>query len=187
VRKFEDVGWIDSDKIYLRSNGIITYQRSGLNVQNNKKNQMVVYTDSEKIYLESVEKKSADIIDPVLGVRYLDPVLSSDGSKIAFQIEGGNLQVYELHNFQLHDLGMGSSPRWSPNGEDIVYQLTIEDGQRLISSEIYLIKFDGTDKLQLTDTRYVHEMRPSFYPKGNRIIYDTDLFGEIRTLRVPVR
>ena len=187
VRNFEDVGWIESDKLYLRSNGKITYQRSGLNVQNNKKNHVVVYTDSEKIFLVSVGKKNADIINPVLGARYLEPVLSPDGSKIAFQIDGGNLQVYELSNFQLHDLGMGSSPRWSPDSEIIVYQLTADDGQYVISSEIYLINFDGTDKLQLTDTQNVHEMRPSFYPKGNRIIYDTDLLGEIRTMRVPVR
>ena len=187
VKKFEDVHWIDSDKLYLRSDVIISYQRSGLNVQNNKKSRTIVYTDSEKIYLETAGKKSTDIIDPVLGVQYLDPVLSPDGSKVAFQIVGGNLQVYELNNFQLHDLGSGSSPKWSPNGKDVVYQLTKGDGQHVISSEIYLIKFDGTDKLQLTDTQYIHEMRPSFYPKGNRIIYDTDLLGEIRTLSVPVR
>ena len=187
VRKFEDVRWIDSDKLYLRSNDKITYVRSGLNVQENKKNRTVVYTDSEKIYLESVGKKSADIIDPVLGVQYLEPVLSPDGSKVAFQIVGGNLQVYELNTFQLHDLGKGSNPRWSPNGEKIVYQMTTDDGHILISSELYLINFDGTDKLQLTNTQNVHEMRPVFYPKGNRIIYDTDLLGEIRTIRAPVR
>lgn len=186
VKKFEDVRWIDSDKLYLRSNGKITYMRSGLNVQNSNKSHTVVYTDSEKIYLESPDKNSPDIIDPVLGVRYLDAMLSPDGSKILFQIVDGNLQVYELNNFQLHDLGEGSSPRWSPNGKKIVYQSTAYDGQRVVSSEIYLINFDGTAKLQLTDTQYVHEMRPTFYPKGNRIIYDTDLLGEIRTIRVPV-
>ena len=187
VKKFEDVRWIDSDKLYIRSGTEISYIRSGLNVQDSKKNHSVVHTDSEKIYLESLEKKSADIIDPVLGVRYIEPVLSPDGSKLAFEIVGGNLQVYELNNFQLHDLGEGSSPRWSPNGEKIVYQLTRDDGHRVISSDIYLINFDGTDKLQLTKTQDLHEMRPSFYPKGNRIIYDTDLFGEIRTLRVTVK
>ena len=187
VKKFEDVRWIDSDKLYLRSGTEIYYIRSGLNVQESKKNHSIVYTDSEKIYLESLEKKSADIIDPVLSARYLEPVLSPDGSKLAFQIVGGNLQVYELNNFQLYDLGKGSRPRWSPNGKKIVYQLTTDDGHRVISSDIYLINFDGTGKLQLTNTPNVHEMRPSFYPKGNRIIYDTDLLGEIRTMTVPVR
>jgi len=87
----------------------------------------------------------------------------------------------------LHDLGKGGNPRWSPDGTKIVYQITLDDGHRVISSDIYLINFDGTDKLQLTKTQNVHEMRPSFYPKGNRIIYDTDLLGEIRTMKVPVR
>lgn len=187
MRKFEDVRWIDNDKLYIRSSGKITYMRSGLNVQDNKKNQTIAYTDSEKIYLESPSKKSTDIIDPVLGVRYIDPVLSPDGRMLVFEILGGNLQVYELNNFQLHDLGKGNNPRWSPNGEKILYQITMDDGHSVISSDLYLTNFDGTEKLQLTKTQYVHEMRPSFYPKGNRIIYDTDLLGEIRTMKVPVR
>ena len=187
VRKFEDVRWIDNDKLYIRSSGNITYLRSGLNVESNKKNQTIVYTDSEKIYLESPGKKSTDIIDPVLGVRYIDPVLSPDGRMLAFEILGGNLQVYELNTFQLHDLGRGGNPGWSPDGKKIVYQITLDDGHSVISSDLYLTNFDGTEKLQLTKTQYVHEMRPSFYPKGNRIIYDTDLLGEIRTMKVPVR
>ena len=187
MRKFEDVRWIDNDKLYIRSGGKITYLRSGLNVQDNKKNQTIAYTDSEKIYLESPSKKSTDIIDPVLGVRYIDPVLSPDGRMLVFEILGGNLQVYELNNFQLHDLGKGNNPRWSPNGEKILYQITMDDGHSVISSDLYLTNFDGTEKLQLTKTQYVHEMRPSFYPKGNRIIYDTDLLGEIRTMKVAVR
>lgn len=187
VRKFEDVRWIDNDKLYIRSSGNITYLRSGLNVESNKKNQTIVYTDSEKIYLESPGKKSTDIIDPVLGVRYIDPVLSPDGRMLAFEILGGNLQVYELNTFQLHDLGRGGNPGWSPDGKKIVYQITLDDGHSVISSDLYLTNFDGTEKLQLTKTQYVHEMRPSFYPKGNRIIYDTDLLGEIRTMKVAVR
>ena len=187
MRKFEDVRWIDNDKLYIRSSGKITYMRSGLNVQDNKKNQTIAYTDSEKIFLESPSKKSTDIIDPVLGVRYFNPVLSPDGRMLVFEILGGNLQVYELNNFQLHDLGKGNNPRWSPNGEKILYQITMDDGHSVISSDLYLTNFDGTEKLQLTKTQYVHEMRPSFYPKGNRIIYDTDLLGEIRTMKVPVR
>lgn len=187
MRKFEDVRWIDNDKLYIRSSGKITYMRSGLNVQDNKKNQTIAYTDSEKIYLESPSKKSTDIIDPVLGVRYFNPVLSPDGRMLVFEILGGNLQVYELNNFQLHDLGKGNNPRWSPNGEKILYQITMDDGHSVISSDLYLTNFDGTEKLQLTKTQYVHEMRPSFYPKGNRIIYDTDLLGEIRTMKVAVR
>ncbi|MCH8304789.1 MAG: PD40 domain-containing protein [Candidatus Marinimicrobia bacterium] len=187
MRKFEDVRWIDNDKLYIRSSGKITYLRSGLNVQDNKKNQTIAYTDSEKIYLESPSKKSTDIIDPVLGVRYIDPVLSPDGRMLVFEILGGNLQVYELNTFQLHDLGRGGNPGWSPDGKKIVYQITLDDGHSVISSDLYLTNFDGTEKLQLTKTQYVHEMRPSFYPKGNRIIYDTDLLGEIRTMKVPVR
>ena len=47
-----------------------------------------------------------------------------------------------------------------------------------------MIKFDGSDKVQLTKTRNVNEMRPSFFPKGKKIIFDTDLLGEVRTMGV---
>ena len=188
VKKFEDVRWYADDKLYLLSEGKALYIRSGIIVKrNSKKNLPAVYTDSNKMYLERADRDTADSIDPILGANYLDPVLSPDGSKIAFQVVAGNLQVYELDNFQLHDLGRGERQRWSPDSDRIIYQITTDDGERVTSSDIYLIDYDGTDKKQITNTRYVHEMRPSFFPDGKRIIYDTDLLGEIRTMGVPLK
>jgi len=186
VRKFEDVRWFSDDKLYLRSEGKTLYIKSGLFVENKRsKVSTAVHTDSKKIILENMNKAELSTLTPILGADYLNPVLSPDGRKIVFNVLGGNLQVYELENFQIHDLGPGENPNWSPDSESIIYQIATDDGHAITSSDIYLIKFDGTKKIQVTQTKYINEMRPSFFPGGRKIIYDTDLLGEIRTVRVP--
>ena len=186
VRKFEDVRWFSKDKLYLRSEGKTLYIKSGLFVDtNNSKIQSAVHTDSKKIYLENMNNADHSILTPVLGANYLNPVLSPDGRKIVFKVIGGNLQVYELDTFQIYDLGTGERPNWSPDSERIIYQIATDDGHSITASDIYLIRSDGTNKIKVTRTKYINEMRPSFFPDGKNIIYDTELLGEIRTVRVP--
>ena len=186
ANKFEDVRWFSGDKLYIRSEGKSLYIKSGLFVDNKKpKTQLAVHTDPKKILIENMNKADLSILTPVLGANYLNPKLSPDGKKIVFKVIGGNLHVYELNNFQLHDLGTGERPDWSPDSERIIYQITKDDGHSVISSDIYVIKFDGTKRRAVTRTKNVNEMRPSFFPNGKKIIYDTDLLGEIRTIRAP--
>lgn len=185
TNKFEDVRWFSEDKLYLRSEGKALYVKSGLFVKNkNPVNQSAVHTDSKKIFIENMSKAQLNVLTPVLGANYLNPILSPDGKKIVFKVIGGNLHVYELSNFQLHDLGTGERPNWSPDSKKIIYQIATDDGHSIISSDIYLINFDGTRRRAVTRTKNVNEMRPSFFPSGKQIIYDTDLLGEIRTVKV---
>ncbi len=186
MRMFEDVRWFDSDKLYIRSGGKANYVRSGLFVDlKYRAAPQIAYTEMNKIFVESYAGKPPDNINPVLGSEYRDAVLSKDGKMIAFMVISGNLQVYELENFQLHDLGRGERPRWSPDGKRLVYQITSLIGENVKSSDIYVIKFDGSGKTQMTNSINVNEMRASFFPDGKKIIFDTDKLGEIRTMSVP--
>ncbi len=161
------------------------YAKSGLVVKNKTPiKQSAVHTDSKKIFIENMSKAQLSALTPVLGANYLNPKLSPDGKKIVFKVIGGNLHVYELSNFQLHDLGTGERPNWSPDSKKIIYQIATDDGHSITSSDIYLINFDGTRRTAVTRTKNVNEMRPSFFPSGKQIIYDTDLLGEIRTVKV---
>lgn len=186
VRKFEDVRWFSSDKLYLRSEGKALYIKSGLYVDTKNSNiQIAVHTDSKRIILENMKKADYNILTPILGVNYLDPILSPDGTKIVFKVIGGNLQVYELNTFQIYDLGRGERPNWSPDSGRIIYQIATNDGHSITSSDIYIINFNGAKKRKITRTKNINEMNPSFFPDGKKIIYDTNLLGEIRTMRVP--
>ena len=188
VKKFENVFWVGEDKLYINSEEGSSYIRSGVYVENNQKNSNKgVHTDSRKLYIEEFDKQSTRAMDPILGAGYLDPVISPDGKKVAFEIIGGNMQVYDLTTFQLSDLGQGNRPKWSPNGKWLVYEITKDDGHTVTSSDLFMIRPQGTDKRRLTNTPNVHEMRASFFKNGSSIIYDTDLLGEIRTLRVSQR
>jgi Tol biopolymer transport system component len=104
--------------------------------------------------------------------RCINLVYSPDGSKIAFEEVGGNLFVMNLDDGRMTDLGRGHRPQWSPDSQYLTYMITEDDGYRYTSSDIYLIKVDGTEKNRLEFRDDKLEMNPSWSPDGKKIAYD---------------
>jgi Tol biopolymer transport system component len=120
---------------------------------------------------------------PVPG-RYLNAVRSPDGSKVAFEVVGGNLYVMNVDGSGIVDLGRGERPRWSPDGDWLVYMITEDDGHQILASDIYAIRVDGSGKVDLTNTADRIEMNPSWSPDGTAIAYDDHTDGGIYVLRL---
>lgn len=110
---------------------------------------------------------------------------SPDGSKIAFEIVGGNLMVMDANGGNLRDLGVGYRPSWSPDGSWISFMVSEDDGYQFTASEIFAIRADGGERVQLTSTSGVTEMNPSWSPDGRSIAFDDAATGSIYIL--PVR
>jgi len=123
-------------------------------------------------------------IDPVKGSQYLNLALSPDKLKAAFEVYGGNLFVMNIDGSELIDLGKGERPAWSPDGKYIAYSITTDDGQQYISSEIFQVKFDGTAKVQVTNTSDIIEMNPCFSPDGNKIVFNDARTGIIYSIKL---
>jgi TolB protein len=120
------------------------------------------------------------------GVNYGDPQWSPDGSTIAFAIlrSGDTLRSFDS-SIALIDAADGGNrrrltprggpdelnPNWSPNGASIAYEVNRLFDER--QSDIWLMNADGSDKRQLTDTRFF-ETYPAFSPDGTRIAFSGD-------------
>lgn len=63
---------------------------------------------------------------------------------------------------ELTQIKEGSQPRWSPDGQKIVFSH---------QDEIWIVNADGTNLTQLTNTGLIQEALPSFSPDGSRIVY----------------
>lgn len=114
----------------------------------------------------------------------LNPTVSPDGDRIAFEMMGGNLFVVNTDGSGLVDLGLGNRPSWSPDGQWIVFMRTKDDGHAFTESDLYAIRGDGTGLVRLTATPDRLEMNPDWSPDGSAIAFDDITDGII--YRLPI-
>ena len=175
--------WADRDsKIYMLGKGNIEIFQSGkesnsLKKQHSKKE--IIFLRNELIAVGKINSKQFQIYEPVKDQRYINLVVSPDGSKIAFEVIGGNLYVMNIDGSSVINLGRGHRPQWAPDNQHLVFMITEDDGYRYLSSDIYTIKIDGSEKKRLTETDIELEMNPSWSPDGNSIAFDVMEEGAI--------
>ncbi|OGU70139.1 MAG: hypothetical protein A2V93_05785 [Ignavibacteria bacterium RBG_16_34_14] len=148
---------------------------SGIEAESNKKlnsSQKIVYLRDDKIAVEDITTSQLEIFEPVKGERVLNLQVSPDGNKVAFEIIGGDMYIMNVDGTGLTDLGKGYRPKWSPDNRYIVYMITEDDGHQILSSDIYTIRIDGTEKINLTNTDNKLEMNPDWSPDGRSIVFD---------------
>jgi Tol biopolymer transport system component len=139
----------------------------------------IIYIRNDKIAVQNLITNKLQIFEPVKGERVLNLQNSPDGKKVAFEIIGGNMYVINVDGTGLIDLGKGYRPKWSPDSKYIVYMITEDDGYQILSSDIYSIKTDGTERTNLTNSGDKTEMDPSWSPDGKKIVYDAGNEGAI--------
>lgn len=137
-----------------------------------------IYVKRDRIYIHKPDTGEEIDITPVEG-RVLNLTLSPSGDQMAFEIMGGHLWVCERNGENPRDLGVGNDPSWSPDGTKLTYIITEDDGHQITSSDIYVIRGDGTGKVNITNTADRMEMHPDWSPEGQWIAYNTLNSGQI--------
>ena len=100
---------------------------------------------------------------------YLWASLSPDGKRVAFFAAGKGIVVIDLRGQVMAMLGNYEMPCWYDN-DYIVAQNAKDDGHQFTSSQIMLLKADGTWKAELTKPVSM-AMQPT--SGGGRIVYTT--------------
>ena len=100
---------------------------------------------------------------------YLWASLSPDGKRVAFFAAGKGIIVIDLRGQVLAMLGNYEMPCWY-NNDYLVAQNAKDDGHQFVSSQIVLLKSDGTFKTELTKPASM-TMQPT--SAGGKIVYTT--------------
>jgi len=133
-----------------------------------------VYVDPESqiwVVDENGNRKKLIDVEGVPG--YATPAKSPTEDNYAVPGYDGNLYIANPNGSDPVNLGQGSNPTWSPDGRYLIYDRSMDDGHRLISSDLWISNFDGSWQFQLTNTPGV-ELYPSWSPDGNWIAYVID-------------
>jgi Tol biopolymer transport system component len=99
------------------------------------------------------------------------PVISPDGDKVVFECWEG-LYVYRLSNQVLFFLDAGSSPRWGQESIYLVYEQTEDDGHVITRADALRIRYDGSEKQNLTANINALVRRPSLSHDGQHLAFD---------------
>jgi Tol biopolymer transport system component len=126
-------------------------------------------------------KGEKQLLDPFGNGSYIWPALSPDRTRlVAYEMSHGTF-VCDLSGNVLAELGRRDAPAWTRDGRWIVFMDQKDDGHRILSSDLYMISFDGTTTVRLTDTPETIELYPQCSPTENRIVFNT-ASGEVRTM-----
>jgi Tol biopolymer transport system component len=146
--------------------------------------QFTCFLRGNKIAIYDNNTSEFNTINPLNASGYLNPVISKDGNKIAFEEYGGNLYVMNLDGTNLVDLGIGYSPHWSPDNKNLVYTISEDNGHQFTSSDIYIINTETLEKNNITNTNEQLEMHPNWSPDGKSILFDESNSGMIYLLEL---
>ena len=113
---------------------------------------------------------------------YLWASLSPDGKRVAFFAAGKGIVVIDLRGQMLAMLGNYEMPCWY-NNDYIVAQNATDDGHQFTSSQILLLKADGTYKAELTKPASM-AMHPTC--GGGKIVY-TSIDGLLYEMQINIR
>lgn len=178
--------WTDGDsKVLLPTKDNFEIYLSGkpkLQYRNN--NEKSFFLKDDKIFAENVNTNKLDFFEPIKDVQYINFSLSPDRTKIVLEVMGGNIFVMNVDGTNLTDLGKGNRPRWSSDSRKLIYMITEDDGQDYTASDIYTINTDGTQKINITNTKNRIEMNPCISPDGKKIVFDVYNDGSVYLMNI---
>ena len=118
-------------------------------------------------------------LEQYAGKMVLNPALSPDGKKIAFQIVSYGLFVCDVDGANLKSFGKGAYPSWAPNSTDLMFARIQDNGERFTASDLFSINTETGVEENLTPNSDVIPITLSVSPDGSKVAFDNDVDGNI--------
>lgn len=102
----------------------------------------------------------------------INPALSPNGEKVAFQVPGYGIYVCNIDGNNLESVAMGVHPSWLPDSENLIFTRVSDDGQVYTASDLYSINLSTKKEYLLTGNTSMIPMRPSVSPNGQQVVFE---------------
>lgn len=150
--------------------GVVTVSDNGRKLKAKSNGGTYAYSAGKKIVVvkNGIEKKIAPVPTKYT---YIWESLSPDGTKILFYAGGKGAYICDLDGNLVAELGKYTSPAWCGNDYVVAVNAT-HDGHQYETSQIVLLKVDGSYKKELTASVSM-SMHPTASASGDRLTYNT--------------
>ena len=118
-------------------------------------------------------------LEQYAGKMVLNPALSPDGKKIAFQIVSYGLFVCDVDGANLKSFGKGAYASWAPNSRDLMFARIQDNGERFTASDLFSVNTETGVEENLTPNSDVIPITLSVSPDGSKVAFDNDVDGNI--------
>lgn len=106
------------------------------------------------------------------GRTVINPALSPDGSKIAFQIPGKGMWIINADGTALRHLGKGSHPAWMPDSRNILYTVVEDNGSQFTASTLMSLDTATGNAATIVAQPSMLPLTPSVAPDGRRVAFE---------------
>lgn len=111
------------------------------------------------------------------GKMVLNPALSPDGSKIAFQIVSYGLFVCNADGSDVRSLGKGSHASWLPDNVNVMVTRIEDNGDVFTKSDIYCVNTANGSAVNITPNTQAIPVTIAVSPDGKKVAFDNDTDG----------
>lgn len=159
--------WKAADRVnVIANNGVRTLSMAGVKVASLQNAYDVMVNDPVGAMTEIAALKA------IGGKMVLNPALSADGKKIAFQIYGKGMYVCNVDGTGVKSLGKGVYPTWLPDNETVVFNITSDNGARLTASSLNAVNVNSGNLVVLVNKTNIIPLKPTASPDGKRVAFE---------------
>ncbi len=145
---------------------------------------LVAYNDNnDQLWVMNLSTREKSIItDSKRG--YFNPQWASNSALLLYSSLNGIISVRDIASRKTYNIGEGINPSWSKSAQHVIFYRQEVEKDRVINSDLYLAKFDGSETIRLTNTPDLMEMDPKFVDNDTKVIFHTYDKKEIRIIQV---